>query len=221
MCWRSALEEGLTRVPTFCLEVRYADTAIAARQRGNAPPLQTDKQVIFYDGIKFPFADKEFDYVICSHVLEHVEDVGGFVGELARVASKGYIEFPIIYYNYLYNFPEHISVLFSHAGTIHWMPKSESGLERYQDLQAFFRVTLDQGYTSLVNELMDYLFQGFEWFGTVKVKRVHALDELIYHGQQCSVPKRPVPPSEQRPVPFQSRLRHVLERLRAKMRFPE
>ena len=41
-----------------------------------------------------PFKDKEFDFVIASHVLEHVEDVNFFIKELERVSTKGYIELP-------------------------------------------------------------------------------------------------------------------------------
>ena len=43
---------------------------------------------------KFPFKDKEFDFVIASHVIEHVEDFEFFIKELERVSSKGYIELP-------------------------------------------------------------------------------------------------------------------------------
>ena len=43
---------------------------------------------------KFPFKDKEFDFVIASHVIEHVEDVDFFLKELERVSKKGYIEVP-------------------------------------------------------------------------------------------------------------------------------
>ena len=43
---------------------------------------------------KLPFKDKEFDFVIASHVLEHVEDVVFFIKELERVSNKGYIELP-------------------------------------------------------------------------------------------------------------------------------
>ena len=43
-----------------------------------------------------PFKDKEFDSVIASHVIEHVEDVENFIKELQRVSSKGYIELPTI-----------------------------------------------------------------------------------------------------------------------------
>ena len=43
---------------------------------------------------KLPFKDKEFDFVIASHVIEHVEDFEFFIKELERVSSKGYIELP-------------------------------------------------------------------------------------------------------------------------------
>ena len=43
---------------------------------------------------KFPFKDKEFDFVIASHVIEHVEDFEFFIKELERVSLKGYIELP-------------------------------------------------------------------------------------------------------------------------------
>ena len=43
-----------------------------------------------------PFKNKEFDFVIASHVIEHVEDVKTFIKELERVSSKGYIELPTI-----------------------------------------------------------------------------------------------------------------------------
>tara|TARA_Y100000768_G_scaffold90091_1_gene64826 strand:- start:117 stop:728 length:612 start_codon:yes stop_codon:yes gene_type:complete len=41
-----------------------------------------------------PFKDKEFDFVITSHVIEHVEDVNFFIKELQRISTKGYIELP-------------------------------------------------------------------------------------------------------------------------------
>ena len=43
---------------------------------------------------KLPFKDKEFDFVIASHVIEHVDDFEFFIKELERVSSKGYIELP-------------------------------------------------------------------------------------------------------------------------------
>ncbi len=43
---------------------------------------------------KLPFKDNEFDFVIASHVMEHVEDVEFFINELERVSKQGYIELP-------------------------------------------------------------------------------------------------------------------------------
>ncbi len=41
-----------------------------------------------------PFKDNEFDYIIASHVVEHVEDISYFLNELSRVGKRGYIEVP-------------------------------------------------------------------------------------------------------------------------------
>ena len=53
-----------------------------------------DKNFIKISGKKLPFKDKEFDFVIASHVIEHVEDFKFFIGELERISSKGYVELP-------------------------------------------------------------------------------------------------------------------------------
>ena len=53
-----------------------------------------DKNFIKISGKKLPFKDKEFDFVIASHVIEHVEDFEFFVKELERISTKGYIELP-------------------------------------------------------------------------------------------------------------------------------
>jgi SAM-dependent methyltransferase len=41
-----------------------------------------------------PFADGSFDFVYCSHLLEHVDDPIQACRELMRVARRGYIETP-------------------------------------------------------------------------------------------------------------------------------
>tara|TARA_B100000003_G_scaffold202214_1_gene211195 strand:- start:19 stop:627 length:609 start_codon:yes stop_codon:yes gene_type:complete len=54
-----------------------------------------DKVFIQLREKKLPFKDNEFDFVIASHVLEHVEDPAYFLNEIQRVSSKGgYIEVP-------------------------------------------------------------------------------------------------------------------------------
>ena len=53
-----------------------------------------DKSFVKITEKKLPFKDKEFDFVIASHVAEHVEDISFFLNELSRVGRKGYIEVP-------------------------------------------------------------------------------------------------------------------------------
>jgi SAM-dependent methyltransferase len=53
------------------------------------------------DGENLPFADHEFDYVICRHVLEHVDNPMQFVKEQARVAKMGYMETPSLLGEYI------------------------------------------------------------------------------------------------------------------------
>ncbi len=43
---------------------------------------------------KLPFKDKEFDYVILSHVLEHVPEPFHLKKEIERIGKAGYIELP-------------------------------------------------------------------------------------------------------------------------------
>ena len=74
-------------------------------QRGG--PIVTDREIVEADGQYLPFRDKAFDYVICSHVLEHVEDTEKLLNELMRVAERGYIETPSEIAERLYGWPYH------------------------------------------------------------------------------------------------------------------
>ncbi len=43
---------------------------------------------------KWPFNDNQFDYAVCSHVLEDVRDPIWVCSEISRIAKAGYIEVP-------------------------------------------------------------------------------------------------------------------------------
>ncbi len=51
---------------------------------------RADADVIHDLGVlPYPFADSEFDRIICRHVIEHVPDVMSFVSELHRITKPG------------------------------------------------------------------------------------------------------------------------------------
>ena len=52
------------------------------------------KEFIVGDALAMPFHDKSFDYIIGSHIAEHVDDPVQFCRELSRVGKGGYIETP-------------------------------------------------------------------------------------------------------------------------------
>jgi uncharacterized protein YbaR (Trm112 family)/SAM-dependent methyltransferase len=47
-----------------------------------------------------PFADKSFDFVYCSHILEHTSDPSRAIAEITRIGKRGYIEVPSEYLEY-------------------------------------------------------------------------------------------------------------------------
>lgn len=149
-------------------------------QSGHVGKIETENEVVYYKGDRFPFEDNEFDYVICSHVLEHVEDVPAFLRELFRVAPKGYLEFPTIYYDYVHNIEEHLNMLLYKEGEILWCKKSETPLLGLIEFTNFFRELQVKGFRynhqKIVNELWH---QGFEWFKPVPERKVDDYKELM------------------------------------------
>jgi len=61
-------------------------------ERGGA--IQVDRPLIVADGHNLPFKDKAFDYVIASHIIEHMDDPARFCSELQRVSKRGFIASP-------------------------------------------------------------------------------------------------------------------------------
>ena len=70
---------------------QYANTLADVQDLSH---IYKEKKFVKINDKKLPFKDKEFDFVIASHVIEHVEDFEFFIKELERISSKGYIELP-------------------------------------------------------------------------------------------------------------------------------
>ena len=57
-----------------------------------------DKKFIQYPGRHFPFGDKEFNWIFCNAVIEHVEDQLLFINEMLRVANNVFFTTPYKYF---------------------------------------------------------------------------------------------------------------------------
>lgn len=76
-------------------------------QRDGKPVPMRGFKIIAGDIVCLPFKDKSFDFVFCSHVLEHVSDVALACAELMRVAKRGYIETPRKWTEFYAGHPSH------------------------------------------------------------------------------------------------------------------
>jgi SAM-dependent methyltransferase len=177
------------------LELQYENEKDRSAQFGHEKKLSTDKKIVYYDGKKFPFSDKEFDYVICSHVIEHVEDVPGFLEEIFRVSNKGYFEYPLVYYDYLYNFDVHVNFLKYNNGCLKYMKKEKSGLLEFKPVQQLFNISIQKGHVALVNDLLLLLMEGFEWDKPFKIHEVTNLKEICHENLVVPEAKVTLPPS--------------------------
>jgi len=72
------------------------DTELGTSPHRDGQSIRQDfkKRYVKADVQELPFGDKSFDFVFCSHVLEHVADPEQACREIIRVAKRGYIETP-------------------------------------------------------------------------------------------------------------------------------
>ena len=66
-----------------------------------------DKKMVVGDALNMPFKDREFDFIIASHIAEHIDNPEQFCKELARVGKRGYIETPGAFDEFFLNEPFH------------------------------------------------------------------------------------------------------------------
>ena len=83
--------------PPFPFATHLTDLALKDGNVGSVgiPFKHVDGKPVYECSIEdMPFADKEFDFVYCSHVLEHVNNPEQACKELMRVGRRGFIESP-------------------------------------------------------------------------------------------------------------------------------
>jgi SAM-dependent methyltransferase/uncharacterized protein YbaR (Trm112 family) len=92
-----------------------------AERHGTA--VVADRPFVVGDVQHLPFADKSFDFVICSHLLEHVRDPAAAIAELERVGCAGYIETPSAEWEKVVGYPFHRWLVSCHDGQLTFEPK--------------------------------------------------------------------------------------------------
>lgn len=88
----------------FPLATHLADLYIGETSHRTELFQSAGQPVVHCDIEKLPFKNKAFDFVYCSHVLEHVDDPAKACNELMRIGKGGYIETPTKTSDIMFNF---------------------------------------------------------------------------------------------------------------------
>lgn len=153
-------------------------------ERGGS--LVLDRPLVVADAHHLPFLDGVFEYTICSHILEHMDDPPQFVHELTRVAHGGYIGCPSEIAERLFHWSFHRWYVNLVDGTLILHPKEPAEpfgelfdyLYEYNPIYYFFQ-----------RSLPDLFWVDYEWSGAINLqvtdtsplplKDPHALQEMV------------------------------------------
>ncbi|MDQ5825183.1 MAG: methyltransferase domain-containing protein [Chloroflexota bacterium] len=109
-----------------------------------AGAIKIDRPLVVADAHNLPFKDKSFDYVIASHIIEHMDDPALFCSELARVSKRGFIASPTELAEHMFHWPFHKWYVNKLGNKLVLHPKENT--------------------TSPFGELFDYLYEYNPWF---------------------------------------------------------
>lgn len=161
------------------------DEAERERQAGGAAAA-SGKPCVYYHGQRFPFRDQAFDYIIASHVIEHVPwaELPAFIAEMQRVAPAGYIELPRWPYECMFDFAPHVSTGDVQAGKLVMYRKPE----QLPDLAALRGILA--AYPAMQHFLgaqKEVFFCGLEWRDSIAYELI---EEYPANGSEQAVQER-------------------------------
>ena len=99
--WR-VLDIGPGTLPLIGPKVWYLDNDEAMLAKLPAERVICDD----LNYLPLPLRDQEFDFVYCSHVMEHVDDPVAFAAELCRIAPRGVVVTPHAFKDAIFNFED-------------------------------------------------------------------------------------------------------------------
>ena len=119
------------------------------------------------DVLALPFKDKSFDYVITSHILEHVDDPYKFISELSRVAKAGYIETPSEISEKMFGWSFHKWIVRFEGDTI--VMRARTGNSPFGD---YFHgmYAHDLNFAEFVDSHFEDFYVQCEWENTIKLR---------------------------------------------------
>ena len=135
-------------------------------QRSGSAAAKISRPLFAGDAAHMPFADRAFDYVICSHLLEHVVDPAGVIAELMRVAKAGYIEVPEASSAKIVDFPTHLWFCRLIDGVLDFEPKTAPDFD--PEIASYLeRSGLEHDIERVLNSHFDERVIALRWDGEI------------------------------------------------------
>ena len=124
------------------------------------------------DVMALPFRDHAFDYSICSHVLEHLDDPAGAAAELSRISRAGYVETPSDIHEKLFPMTWHKWMVRLDGGRLRFEAKPSAMLDERLGDWFSGRWERDRSMMRFVWSHTDELFVQHHWTGRLEVETV-------------------------------------------------
>ncbi|NJB67074.1 SAM-dependent methyltransferase/predicted O-methyltransferase YrrM [Desulfobaculum xiamenense] len=149
---------------------------------------------------KMPFADGQFDFAYCSHVLEHATDPQRACRELMRVARRGYIETPSRGKDLFLNsagVSNHLWAVENVHGTLVFTEYADADREGMRsdilmDMHVSPRTPREKAFSALIYLRAPLVNTMFMWDGgfdvEVRRRKVHAVAEKVAPGPSRTAP---------------------------------
>ena len=163
------LDIGSGHRPHFRADVLCDRTLDEDVERGFSK-MVADREVVIGDITCLPFIDGAFDYIICRHLLEHIEEIEAALSELMRVGKAGYIETPSRIEEQLMGRSYHRWMVSIEDGILHFEHKTRAFV--HPEISKFFLPLWisDKQWDSFVYTHFDLFRTTLEWFGEVKYR---------------------------------------------------
>lgn len=150
-----------------------------------------DTRAMVASGLNLPFKNKSFDYVACLHFAEHCQkdELQKLFSEMERVAPRGYVEVPGIYWELLYNGDTDVAsiesahdtphwyYIFFDNSTLHFIRKPKTADPTHKILNRLFEQIINPAVTA---DNIDLFMIGYEWQGNIRYQ---------YHESLSTIPK--------------------------------
>jgi len=130
--------------------------------------MMIDRPAVFGDAQRMPFKDKAFDFVVASHILEHMAEPERFLKELQRVGKAGYIETPNAIFERLIPYDIHCLEVISVDGVLHIHKKARPVEDPFLGALGFME--RDSKWKGLFFERLDLFHVRLFWDSEIKYK---------------------------------------------------